>query len=79
MKCFNRNLKDILKSKFKGNFKIIDNSEKRVAKRDPKAGVIIFPREFYSAISKFIKSPVKSGLAKRWVKRQLELKKKAGA
>ena len=63
---------------FKGNFKIIDNSEKRVAKRDPKAGVIIFPREFYSAISKFIKSPVKSGLAKRWIKRQMELKKKRG-
>jgi hypothetical protein len=67
-----------LQGLFKGNFKIIDNSEKRVAKRDPKAGVIIFPREFYTAISKFIKSPVKSGLAKRWIKRQMELKKKRG-
>ena len=63
---------------FKGNFKIIDNSEKRVAKRDPKAGVIVFPREFYTAINKFIKAPIKSGIAKRWIKRQLELKKKVG-
>jgi len=63
---------------FKSNFKIIDNSDKRVAKRDPKAGVIIFPREFYTVISKFIKAPVKSGLAKRWIKRQMELKKKRG-
>ena len=63
---------------FKGNFKIIDNSEKRVAKRDPKAGVIVFPKEFYTAINKFIKAPVKSSLAKRWIKRQLELKKKTG-
>ena len=63
---------------FKGNFKIIDNSEKRVAKRDPKAGVIIFPKEFYTTVSKFIKSPVKSSIAKRWIKRQLEMKKKYG-
>ena len=63
---------------FKSNFKIIDNSDKSVAKRDPKAGVIIFPKEFYTAINKFIKSPVKSGLAKRWIKRQMELKKKTG-
>ena len=63
---------------FKGNFKIIDNSEKRVAKRDPKAGVIMFPKEFYTTISKFIKSPVKSSIAKRWIKRQLEMKKKYG-
>ena len=60
------------------NFKIIDNSDKRVAKRDPQAGVIIFPKQFYTTINKFIKSPVKSGLAKRWIKRQLELKKKVG-
>ena len=63
---------------FKSNFKIIDNSDKRVAKRDPKAGVIIFPREFYTTISKFIKAPVKSRLAQRWIKRQMELKKKRG-
>ena len=60
------------------NFKIIDNSDKRVAKRDPQAGIIIFPKQFYATINKFIKSPVKSGLAKRWIKRQLELKKKVG-
>jgi cytidylate kinase len=63
---------------FKANFKIIDNSEKRVAKRDPKAGVIMFPKEFYTTISKFIKSPVKSSIAKRWMQRQLEMKKKYG-
>ena len=56
------------------NFKVIDNSDKRIAKRESR----LFPKEFYSAINKFIKSPVKSGLAKRWIKRQLELKKKAG-
>ena len=59
---------------FKGNFKIIDNSDKRVAKRDER----LFPKEFYSAINKFIKSPIKSAIAKRWIKRQLELKKKTG-
>jgi len=59
---------------FGSNFKIIDNSDKRVPKRDSR----LFPKEFYSAINKFIKSPVKSGLAKRWIKRQLELKKKTG-
>ena len=63
---------------FGANFKIIDNSDKRVAKRDPQAGIIIFPKQFYATINKFIKSPVKSGLAKRWIKRQLELKKKVG-
>ena len=30
-------------------------------------------------MNKFIKSPVKSGLAKRWIKRQMELKKKVAA
>ena len=59
---------------FGSNFKIIDNSDKRVAKRESR----LFPKEFYSAINKFIKSPVKSGLAKRWIKRQLELKKRTG-
>ena len=60
---------------FGSNFKIIDNSDKKVIKKGSKA----FPKEFYTALNKFIKSPVKSGLAKRWIKRQLELKKKAGA
>ena len=64
---------------FGANFIIIDNSEKRTAQRDPKAGVVIFPKKFYSAMNKFIKSPVKSGLAKRWIKRQMELKKKVAA
>ena len=59
---------------FGSNFKIIDNSDKKVIKKGSKA----FPKEFYTAINKFIKSPVKSGLAKRWIKRQLELKKKVG-
>ena len=63
---------------FKNNFKIIDNSDKRVAKRDPQAGVIIFPKHFYTTINKFIKSPVRSPLAKRWIQRQMELKKKVG-
>tara|TARA_Y100000593_G_scaffold85484_1_gene162591 strand:+ start:881 stop:1660 length:780 start_codon:yes stop_codon:yes gene_type:complete len=65
-------------SLFKGNFRIIDNSEKRVAKREPKAGVIIFPKNFYTTINKFIKSPVKSAIAKRWIQRQLDMKKKYG-
>ena len=65
-------------SLFKGNFKIIDNSEERVAKRDPKAGVIIFPKSFYTTINKFIKTPVKSPIAKRWIQRQLDMKKKYG-
>ena len=59
---------------FGSNFKIIDNSDKRVPKRESR----LFPKELYSAINKFIKSPVKSGLAKRWIKRQLELKKRTG-
>ena len=59
---------------FKGNFKIIDNSDKRVAKRESR----LFPKEFYSALNKFIKVPVKSGIAKRWIKTQLEFKKKTG-
>ena len=61
---------------FGTNFIIIDNSEKKTAQRDPKAGVVIFPKKFYTALNKFIKSPIKSGLAKRWIKRQLELKKR---
>ena len=65
-------------SLFKGNFKIIDNSDERVAKRDPKAGIIIFPKNFYTTINKFIKSPVKSAIAKRWIQRQLDMKKKYG-
>ncbi len=64
--------------KFQGlfgrNFKIIDNSDKRIPKRDER----IFPREFYTAIKKFVSQPIRSPLAKRWIKRQLELKKKAG-
>lgn len=63
---------------FKGNFKIIDNSERRVAKRDPQAGVIIFPKQFYTSVNRFISSPIKSGIAKRWIKRQLQLKKRTG-
>ena len=59
---------------FKGNFRIIDNSDKRVAKRDER----LFPKEFYSVVNKFIKSPKKSAIAKRWIKRQLDLKKKTG-
>ena len=59
---------------FKGNFKIIDNSDKRVSKRESR----LFPKEFYSSLNKFIKAPVKSAIAKRWIKRQLELKKKTG-
>ena len=64
--------------KFQGlfgrNFKIIDNSDKRIPKRDER----IFPREFYTAIKKFVSQPIRSPLAKRWIKRQLELKKKVG-
>ena len=60
---------------FGNNFKIIDNSDKKVIKKGSK----VFPKIFYTTINKFIKSPVKSGIAKRWVKRQLELKKKADA
>ena len=63
---------------FGSNFRIIDNSKTRSAQRDPTAGVIIFPKHLYTAINKFVKSPVKSGLAKKWIKRQLELKKKVG-
>ena len=63
---------------FGNNFKIIDNSQQREAQRDPNAGVVIFPKQLYTAINKFVKSPVKSGLAKKWIKRQLELKKKVG-
>ena len=63
---------------FKGNFKIIYNSERRVAKRDPQAGVIIFPKQFYTSVNRFISSPIKSGIAKRWIKRQLQMKKRTG-
>ena len=49
-----------------------------MAKREPKAGVIIFPKNFYTTINKFIKSPVKSAVAKRWIQRQLDMKKKYG-
>ena len=63
---------------FKSNFKIIDNSQQREAQRDPNAGVVIFPKQLYTSINKFVKSPVKSGIAKKWIKRQMELKKKVG-
>ena len=63
-----------LQGLFGSNFKIIDNSDKRIPKRDER----IFPKEFYTVIRNFMKQPPKSGLAKRWIKRQLELKKKVG-
>ncbi len=63
-----------LQGLFGSNFKIIDNSDKRIPKRDER----IFPKEFYTVIRNFMKQPPKSTLAKRWIKRQLELKKKVG-
>ena len=63
---------------FGANFKIIDNSEKRAPKRDRDAGVVIFPKIFYSAIKNFLKVPIKSGIAKRWITRQKELKQRTG-
>jgi hypothetical protein len=63
---------------FGNNFRIIDNSKNRSAQRDSEGGVVIFPKMLYTTINKFIKSPVKSGLAKRWIKRQLELKNSRG-
>ena len=38
----------------------------------------LFPKAFYLAIKNFMKTPIKSGFAKRWIKRELELKKRAG-
>ena len=63
---------------FKSNFKIIDNSEKRAPKRDKDAGVIIFPKMFYTAVKNFLNAPIKSRIAERWIKRQRELKKRTG-
>ena len=62
---------------FGSNFKIIDNNEKRVAKREVNDNRL-FPKAFYLAIKNFMKTPIKSGFAKRWIKRELELKKRAG-
>ena len=62
---------------FGSNFKIIDNNEKRVAKREVNDNRL-FPKAFYLAIKNFMKTPIKSGFAKRWIKRELELKKKSG-
>jgi len=63
---------------FGSNFKIIDNSEERAPRRDRKEGVVIFPKIFYTAVRNFLKAPLKSGIAKRWITRQKELKKRTG-
>jgi len=51
---------------FKQNFIIIDNSEPIV----PKAGKPTFAKEINSAIRRFLQAPIKSGIAKRWIKNQ---------
>ena len=53
---------------FKQNFIIVDNSEPIVAKR----GTPSFDREINSAIKRFLKLPIKSGIAKMWIKSQKE-------
>lgn len=53
---------------FKQNFIIIDNSEIIV----PKKGSPSFAKEINSAVRRFINLPIKSGLAKNWIKKQKE-------
>jgi hypothetical protein len=51
---------------FKQNFIIIDNSEAVI----PKAGKPVFAKEINSAIKRFLQAPIKSGIAKKWIKQQ---------
>ena len=51
---------------FKQNFIIIDNSETLI----PKAGRPLFAKEINSAIRRFLQAPIKSGIAKMWIKQQ---------
>jgi len=53
---------------FKQNFIIIDNSETII----PKAGKPVFAKEINSAIRRFLQAPIKSGIAKMWIKQQLK-------
>ena len=56
---------------FKQNFIIVDNSEDIVTKK----GTPSFTREINSAIKRFVNSPIKSGLAKMWIKSQAQGRK----
>ena len=51
---------------FKQNFIIIDNSEAVI----PKAGKPVFAKQINSAIRRFLQTPIKSGIAKMWIKQQ---------
>ena len=57
---------------FKGNFKIVDNSDTV----DEKAAQKKFTMLIKQGVGKFIKSPVKNPIGKKWIKNQLILKKK---
>ena len=56
---------------FKQNFIIIDNSETLI----PKAGRPLFAKEINSAIRRFLQTPIKSGIAKMWIKQQQTMRK----
>ena len=51
---------------FKQNFIIIDNTEVRVAKGENR----LFEKHIYMAVKQFMRKPIKSGIAKTWIKQQ---------
>ena len=53
-------------SLFKGNIRIVDNTEKKL----PKRGERMFPKTLYTAIRTFVESPVENNAAKRWIAQQ---------
>ena len=53
---------------FKQNFIIVDNTETRVAKRENDNR--LFEKHIYMAIKRFMRNPIKSGIAKKWIKQQ---------
>lgn len=53
---------------FRQNFIIVDNTEIKVAKRENDNK--LFEKHIYTAIKRFMRMPIKSGIAKRWIKQQ---------
>tara|TARA_R110000744_G_scaffold9052_7_gene29468 strand:+ start:1006 stop:1944 length:939 start_codon:yes stop_codon:yes gene_type:complete len=57
-------------SLFKSNFRIIDNTEKIVQQK----GKRLFPQSLYTTITRFMNTPIKSSIAKKWVNNELAMK-----
>ena len=57
-------------SLFKSNFRIIDNTETRIAERGQK----LFSNSMYTSINRFMNSPVKNPIAKKWIENELAMR-----